>query len=81
MPEKHPSQLFVALIAQLQATQGRKLTNTELAEILGTTQSSISRLLSGDLSIKQVEWLIKLLSMIPEDRRTLELNNFFKETK
>ena len=65
--------LINALISGMQAAEGRRITDREVASILEVRPATLSKWRNGGTQLEQVEWLLRLMKRLPEDRWVREL--------
>jgi transcriptional regulator with XRE-family HTH domain len=76
-----PQRLINALIFEYQKTEGRRVADRELARYLQVQPGTLSKWRNGKTKLDQVEWLLRLLDRLPEERWRAEIEAVLKETK
>ena len=82
IPEKKRAKaLMNALIGQIRAYEGRKITSKEIAGRIGVQEATVSRWINGKTSLGQIEYLLLLLESIPEERWREEMSRALSRPK
>lgn len=58
---------MVALLAEFQKLESRRVPDKEIAARLKITPCTISKWRSGKTQLEQVEWLLQMLEQLPEE--------------
>jgi transcriptional regulator with XRE-family HTH domain len=76
-----PQRLINALIFEYQKTEGRRVPDRELARYLEVRPGTLSKWRNGKTKLDQVEWLLRLLDRMPEERWRAEIKAVLSKTK
>lgn len=73
---KHPSELWNALIGELHAEKKRSVTYKKIAEMSGMSETNLHRICKGTAKMGQMEGFLRLLKELPEERRNKIINEY-----
>jgi transcriptional regulator with XRE-family HTH domain len=79
MSTARSQRLIIALISGIRAHEGRRITDYQIAEYLRVRPATLSKWMNGRTQLEQVEWLLRLLDRLPEDRWLREFKDALKE--
>lgn len=70
---------MIALISEIRAHEGQRIADYKIAEYLRVRPATLSKWMNGRTRLEQVEWLLRLLDRLPEDRWLREFKDALKE--
>src|ERR1041385_2746917 len=68
MPRDRSHRLINALVAGIQAHEGRRVAAPEIADYVRIRPATLSKWMNARTQLEQIEWLLRLLERVPEDR-------------
>jgi len=71
--------LINALVLELQQVEGRRITDREIAHYLKIRPGTLSKWRNGGTKLEQVEWLLRLLERMPENRWLAEVDRVLRK--
>lgn len=74
-PQPRTQKLVNALVLEFQKTEARRVTDREVAAYLKIRPGTLSKWRNGGTQLEQVEWLLRLLEGVPEDRWLREVRD------
>jgi hypothetical protein len=67
------------LILEVQKLPARRVTDREVAQSLKMRPGTLSKWRNGGTKLEQVEWLLRLLERVPENRWVMELREVLRK--
>jgi hypothetical protein len=72
--------LIARLELRISAHSGRRITATEIARTIAVRPENLSKWKTGTTQLEQVEWLLRLLEMLPIEAWSEEIARTLTET-